>query len=193
MVTRGSSRCPQIIAAYTRDTRRAAIIAETAGRLLKGRDPDSDVLPMLYEALAAERLVDASLGFIVTEGSETMKLGFIKGFPLKVAQRCLTLDFGQAVCGTVAATRQAMHVTNIQQLLDPLADLVRSAGMTAYACEPLIVADRPLGTLSFASRTRPSFAPEDLLFFRTIAKHVGLARDRARMREQRKSARTRKT
>ena len=104
--------------------RRAAIIAETAGRLLKGRDPDSDVLPMLYEALAAERLVDASLGFIVTEGSETMKLGFIKGFPLKVAQRCLTLDFGQAVCGTVAATRQAMHVTNIQQLLDPLADLV---------------------------------------------------------------------
>jgi hypothetical protein len=69
--------------------RRAALIADTAARLLKGCDPDSEVLPMLYEALAAERLVDASLGFIVTEGSETMKLGFIKGFPANVVQRCL--------------------------------------------------------------------------------------------------------
>jgi GAF domain-containing protein len=164
--------------------RRAEILAQTAARLLKGLDPDRDVLPMLYEALAAERLVDASLGFIVIEGSETMNLGFIKGFPSDVVQRCLTLDFGQAVCGTVAATRRPMHVTNIQQSLDPLADLVRSARMTAYACEPLIVGDRLLGTLSFASRSRRSFDAEDLLFFRAVAKQVALARDRARLRRR---------
>ncbi|HXG81285.1 MAG TPA: GAF domain-containing protein, partial [Sphingomicrobium sp.] len=50
----------------------------------------------------------------------------------------------------------------------------------AYACEPLIVGDRLLGTLSFASRSRKSFDPDDLSFFRTIARHVALARDRAR-------------
>lgn len=159
--------------------RRSEILRDTATRLLRGEDPDAVVLPMLYRALAAERIVDASLGFVVTHVGETMRLGFIKGFPERMMKSLVTLDFGQAVCGTVAATRQAMHVTNIQQSLDPLADLVRSAGMTAYACEPLIIGDRLLGTLSFASRTRRSFDQEDLQFFRAIAKHVARARDRA--------------
>lgn len=160
--------------------RRSQILADTAAHLLEGRDPDEVVLPALYRTLAAERIVDASLGFIVTEGNSRMSLGFIKGFPQDVVQRCLTLDFGQAVCGTVAATRRSMHVTDIQRSLDPICDLVRSAGMTAYACEPLLVGDRLLGTLSFASRSRRSFDAEDLLFFRAVAKHVAIARDRRR-------------
>ena len=164
-------------------SRREEILRETAEQLLRGEDLDGTVLPMLYRSLAAERMIDASLGFIVTEGSLTMKLGFIKGFPEHVVQKCLTLDFGQAVCGTAAATGRAVHVTNIQQSLDPLADLVRSAGMTAYACQPLMVGDRMLGTLSFASRTRRSFDPDDLAFFRAVAKHVAIARDRASPRQ----------
>lgn len=160
-------------------SRRQEILRDTAEQLLRGEDLDRTVLPMLSRTLAAERMVDASLGFIVTEGSQTMTLGFIKGLPEHVVQKCLTLDFGQAVCGTVAASGRAMHVTNIQQSLDPLADLVRSAGMTAYACQPLMVGERMLGTLSFASRTRRSFDPDDLAFFRSIARHVALARDRA--------------
>ena len=161
-------------------TRRAQILAETATRLLKGDDPDTEVMPILYQALSAERIVDASLGFIVTDMGTPMTLGFIRGFPEAVVERCLTLDFGQAICGTVAATRRAMHVGNIQNTLDPIADLVRSAGINAYACEPLIVGDRLLGTLSFASRERRWFDPEDVLFFKSIAKHVALARDRTR-------------
>ena len=161
--------------------RRAQILADTAKKLLAGEDPDREVLPALYRTLAAERIVDASLGFIVTDQqATTMQLGFIEGFPEDVVQRCLTLDFGQAICGTVAKTRQPIHATNIQKNLDPLADLVRSAKMTAYACQPLMVGDKFYGTLSFASRTRPSFDIEDLLFFRDIARHVAVARSRAR-------------
>lgn len=158
--------------------RRATILAEAAQRLLAGDDPDRLVLPALYEALASEQIVDASLGFIVTDLSRTMTLGFIKGFSRDVVQRCLTLDFGQAICGTVAQTRQPIHASDIQRSLDPLADLVRSAGINAYACEPLIVGDVLLGTLSFASRTRRSFDSQDLLFFRAISKQVAIARDR---------------
>lgn len=162
--------------------RRRQILADTAALLMAGDDPDTIVLPALHQALAAERIVDASLGFIVTDMEEGMRLGFIKGFPEHIIQRCLTLDFGQAICGTVAATRRPMHVTDIQRNLDPLADLVRSAGISAYACEPLIVGDRLLGTLSFASRTRRSFDAEDILFFRAIARRVAIARDRTRKR-----------
>lgn len=160
--------------------RRRQILAQTAESLIAGRDPDEEVLPALYATLAAERIVDASLGFIVTDQeSTTISLGFIKGFPKEVVQRCLTLDFGQAICGTVAKTRQPIHATNIQNNLDPLADLVRSAGMSAYACQPLLVGNKFYGTLSFASRSRRAFEVEDLLFFREIARHVAVARSRA--------------
>ena len=165
--------------------RRAQILADTAKKLLAGRDPDRDVLPALYRTLAAERIVDASLGFVVTDQeSTTMKLGFIEGFPQEVAQNLVTLDFGQAICGTVAKTRLPVHAMNIQKNLDPLADLVRSVGITAYACEPLLVGDKFYGTLSFASRSRPSFDIEDLLFFRDIARHVAVARSRVRNQER---------
>ena len=158
---------------------RAEVLADSAARLLAGEDPDTCVMPALFRALAAEHIVDASLGFVVVEGSETMQLGFMEGFDAEMVQRCLRLDFGQAICGTVAATRQPLHVTNIQRSLDPIADLVRTEGISAYACQPLIVGGRLLGTLSFASRSRRSFEPEDLEFFRAIAKHVSIARDRA--------------
>ncbi|MFP5329397.1 MAG: GAF domain-containing protein [Alphaproteobacteria bacterium] len=150
-----------------------------AARLLAGQDPDTELLPFLYRTLAAERIVDASIGFVVTENEDVMRLAFAKGFPEAVVKRCVNLDFGQAVCGTVAKTRTGMHVTDIQRSLDPLADLVRSAGISAYACEPLIVGERLYGTLSFASRSRRAFDTEDLQFFRSIAKHVAIARARA--------------
>jgi GAF domain-containing protein len=160
--------------------RRAHILAETAAQLLSGADPDRDVLPGLYRALKSECIVDATLGFIAADLDQTMTLGFIEGFPAEVVERCLTLDFGQAICGTVALTRTAMHVTDIQRSLDPISELVRSAGITAYACEPLMAGDRLLGTLSFASRSRRSFDGDDLIFFRDIAKQVAIARSRRR-------------
>jgi GAF domain-containing protein len=156
------------------------LLADTAERLQRGDDPDLEVLPALFRALAAERVVDASLGFVVTELGEAMRLGFMEGFEREVMQRCLTLDFGQAICGTVAANRKAIHATDIQRSLDPMCELVRQAGVQAYACEPLMVRGRVLGTLSFASRTRRCFDPEELDFFHLIARLVAIARDRAR-------------
>lgn len=168
--------------------RRSEILAETAAGLLSGEDTDREVMPALFRALAAERIVDATLGFIVVDLAGPMKLGFMEGFDAAMVQRCLTLDFGQAICGTVAQTRKAMHVTDIQRSLDPISELVRSAGINAYACEPLIVGDRLLGTLSFASRARRSFDADDILFFRAIAKQVAIARDRQHRAAARASA-----
>jgi GAF domain-containing protein len=176
--TRRPNKAPNDRKPYLR-RRRQEILAETAEALLAGKDPDREVMPYLFRELAAEKIVDGTLGYIVTEMEEGMKLGFMEGFDRAMIQRCLTLDFGQAVCGTVAVTRKPMHVGYIQGSLDPMTELVRSAGINAYACEPLIVGDRLLGTMSFASRNRRAFDIEDLLFFRAVAKQLAIARDRA--------------
>lgn len=168
--------------------RRTEILDKTRESLSGGADPDRDVLPELYRDLSAERMVDASIGFIVTHVGESMVLGFIEGFPASVIQRCLKLDFGQAICGTVARSGRGMHVTDIQRSIDPLSELVRSAGINAYACEPLVAGERLLGTLSFASRTRRRFDGEDLEFFRAIAICVAAARERIDQGFQRRQA-----
>src|SRR5690349_15874149 len=76
--------------------RREQILAHTAERLLRGDDPDRIVMPALFRELSAERIVDATLGFIVTDLGEAMHLGFMEGFDRAMIRRCLRLDFGQA-------------------------------------------------------------------------------------------------
>lgn len=177
---RAAARAERLAVKESLRTRRAKILQRTAASLLAGEDPDVAVMPNLFRALLGERIIDATLGFVVIDLEQPLRLGFMKGFDEDMVRRCLTLDFGQAICGTVAKTRKAMHVTDIQRNLDPLADLVRPEGINAYACEPLMVGDRLLGTLSFATRSRRSFDSDDLLFFRAVASQVAKARDRER-------------
>ena len=77
--------------------RRGELLSDLAARLLAGQDLDREVMPALCRAMAEERIADATLGYIVTEMDEGMKLGFMEGFDRDMIQRCLTLDFGQAV------------------------------------------------------------------------------------------------
>ena len=169
----------QLFAKAVLRRRRIHILEQMNKQLASGHDPDRQVMPALFRALSAERIVDATLGYIVTHQEDGMRLGFMEGFDQAMIERCVRLDFGQAVCGTVAVTRRAVHVTDIQRSLDPLADLVRSAGINAYACEPLLVRGELLGTISFASRSRRRFDSDDLTFFRIIAKHLAMARSSA--------------
>src|SRR5262249_19983844 len=89
--------------------------------------------------------------------------------------------FGQAVCGTVAVERAPMVATAIQESDDPKVQLVKSFGLRAYACTPLMVKERLLGTLSFAARDRDRFSDDELEFLRTICHYVAMAKERQRL------------
>lgn len=158
---------------------RTSILADVSLRFIKGQDLDRELLPALYRTLSGMGVIDGLVAFIVEDEQKGMRLGAMEGFDPETVRKCLKLDFGQAICGTVAARRRAMHVTDIQRSLDPMADLVRASGISAYASEPLIVGDRLLGTLSFGSRRRRSFDTEHLLLLRDVARLLAIARNRA--------------
>ena len=54
----------------------------------------------------------------------------------------------------------------------------------AYVCNPLIAEGRLLGTLSFGSRRRDAFEPDELEFLETISHYVTVAYERARLIQQ---------
>lgn len=155
-----------------------SVLADVSFRFIKGQDVDAEVLPALFRTLADKGVIDGLVAFIVDQDDKGMRLGAMEGFDPDTVRKCLRLDFGQAICGTVAARRRGLHVTDIQRTLDPMADLVRASGVTAYASEPLVVGDRLLGTLSFASRRRREFETEHLLLLRDVARLIAVARNR---------------
>jgi PAS domain S-box-containing protein len=159
-------------------TRRLAILSDIAARLLASGDPDTEVLPPLFESVAMFG-VDTMFSY-ATRPDDQLRLAFHAGVPAAVAAEVAHLLPGQAVCGTVAQHETAMHVPAVQESDEPHVGFVRRIGLRAYACEPLLAGELLLGTLSFGSRTRDSFDADDLAFFRAVAHLVAVARDRVR-------------
>lgn len=163
--------------------RRLEILSETAARLLPAaQDPDRDVLPPLFAALREAGMVDAMFSFAADDPAEPwrLRLAFHAGVPAEAAAAVARLAPGETVCGRVAGTRRAAHVAAVRGSRAPEVAFIRAQGLRAYACEPLTAGDRLLGTLAFGSRGRNRFGEEELGFFRAVARHVAIARDRAR-------------
>jgi signal transduction histidine kinase len=77
-------------------------------------------------------------------------------------------------------TRQAIVASHIQQSDDPKVQLIEGFGIRAYACNPLLTKNRLIGTLSFGSRTRDEFTPQEFSFLETISHYVTVAYERLR-------------
>jgi PAS domain S-box-containing protein len=156
---------------------RLQLLSETLGQLLSARDPDT-IVRGLFPKVAAHLGVDTYFNFMVNEAGDALRLHSCAGIPEETARGIERLEFGQAICGTVAQTRAPIHATHIQESDYDKAALVRSFGLQCYACNPLMVGNRLLGTLSFASRTRLAFDEDDLQFVRMISQYVAVALDR---------------
>jgi PAS domain S-box-containing protein len=159
---------------------RLRLLWEAAAVLLTTDDPDA-MLRGLFAKIAPHFGLDALFNFMVNEAGDALRLESCLGIPEGEARKITRLEFGQAVCGTVALHRQPLVATHIQQSDDPKVQLVKGYGIRAYACNPLLAGDRLLGTLSFASRTRDQFDPGEVEFLETISHYVTVAYERLRL------------
>ena len=161
---------------------RAALLADVTAQLLASPQPQQ-----IVEALC--RKVMDHLGchvffnFLVDEESGRLRLNACAGVPEEAVRQMEWLDCGAAVCGCVARDGRRIVVEHIQTTPDPRTDLVRSFGVQAYACHPLLNQGRVIGTLSFGSRTKPAFADDELALMKTVADHVAIAMQRIRLLE----------
>ena len=142
--------------------------------------------------LAAHLGLEVYFNYLMSEDGAHLQLDSYAGVPEEVAAAIAILSFGEAICGTMA--QQCIHLVaeDIQRSDDPRAALVRSLGIQAYACQPLMAHGRLLGTLSFGTRHRGSFAPDELELLQTIANQlaIAIARKQAEAALRRNEART---
>lgn len=169
------------------DTKKAAdrqrLLGEAVSVLLTTTEPDT-MMRRLFAGIAPHLGLDTYFNYMLDESGETLQMLSCVGVPEETARSISRLELGQAVCGTVAIIRRAIVATDIQNSDDPKVQLVKSLGIRAYACNPLLAGERLLGTLSFASRTRDRFEPDEVEFLRTIADYVTVAHERVRLIRQ---------
>ncbi len=170
---------------------RLRLLWEAAAVLLTTEEPDA-MLRGLFTKLAPHFGLDTYFNYMVNDAGDALRLESCTGIPEETARSITRLEFGQAICGTVALQRQPVVATFIQQTDDPKARLVKSFGIRAYACNPLLAGDRLIGTLSFASRSRDQFDADELEFLRTICHYVTVAYERLRLIQQLRQADRRK-
>ncbi|WP_367874663.1 PAS domain-containing protein [Luteolibacter sp. Populi] len=174
-----------------RQARRLRLLWEAAGVILTSEDPDL-MLQRVFRKISPLLEVDTFFNFMVDETGQALRLQSCHGITPEQRAGLDRLEFGQAVCGTVAKTREPIVACSIHDSDNPLVQLVKGFGIRAYACNPLIAGDELLGTLSFASRTRDRFDPDELEFMETIAHYVTGAYARLRLVDDLRSADRRK-
>jgi PAS domain S-box-containing protein len=121
--------------------------------------------------------------FLVDARAGRLHLNACAGIPEREAHRIEWLDYGVAVCGCVARDGARIVTEDIPNTRDPRTDLVASYGIQAYACHPLLVQGKVVGTLSFGTKTRTRFSEEDLSLMKTVADQVAVAMDHVQARE----------
>ena len=167
---------------------RFRLLAETAGRLLASDDPQA-VVNDLCRKVAEHLDCQAFFNFLVDEAAGRLRLNTCAGIPPQEAARIEWLDYGVAVCGCVAKDGRRIVAEDIAARGDPRTELVRSYGMQAYACHPLLAGDKVIGTLSFGTRTRKRFSADDLSLMKTVADQVAVAMVRIRNEQALRKAR----
>lgn len=163
-----------------RQNERLRLLWEAAEILLSTNDPEV-MLHGLFEKIRRSLSLDLYFNFMMTEAEDGLRLASCAGISESQAQSIARLEIGQEVCGRIASTRMAIYMGDVQYSNDANARLARTLGIRCYAGYPLLVGDRILGTLSFASRTRDFFESDEIEFLETISQYVTAAYERLRL------------
>jgi len=162
---------------------RQQLLSDAMDRLLRVDDP-AQVMHEIFASLRSTLELDTFLDYDTHPEADGIELSTWAGVPEQALPPLQFLKFGQALCGTSAESRQAVVVSHLQTVSDPKARQMRATGSNAYACFPLVVGDRLLGTLAFASSRRSSFESDELDLLEAVSHYVAMAKERRRLLQE---------
>ena len=161
---------------------RTRLLSEITAQLLASEQPQQIVEP-LCQAVLEHLDCHVFFNFLVDEQAGRLHLNAFGGITEEAARQIERLDFGAAISGSAARDACSIVVEHVQTSADPRTEVVRSQGVQAYACYPLLIQGLVIGTLSFGSRTKPAFAEDELAVMKAVANKVAIAMQRLRLLE----------
>ncbi|MGF7117608.1 PAS domain S-box protein [Methanobacterium oryzae] len=157
--------------------RRNELLAEINNRLLATDNPQ-DIIDGLCQKTMEFLECDVFFNYLVDEEKGRLHLNAYGGIPEYEAQKIKWLEYGAAVCGFVALESRKIIAEDILNTPDERTDLVKSYGVQAYACHPLIIEGKTIGTLSFGTNSKTAFTDKELEVMKTISGQISIAMNR---------------
>ena len=160
---------------------RAKLLSATAGKLLATDNPQGIVNELCRDVMAHLNC-HAFFHFLAEEAIGRLHLNAWAGIPEEDARKIEWLDYGVAVCGCAARDGCRIVAEHIPTTPDVRTELVKSYGIKAYACHPLLgLGGKVIGTLSFGTRSRETFSEADLSLMKAVTDQVAVAMERMRL------------
>ena len=158
------------------------LLADSARLLLSNDAPEWIVQDICRKAMH-HLGCSVFFNYLIEDGKSRMHLNAWAGIPPATADEIRTLEFGTAVCGCVGRDGAPVIEEDIQHHPDKRTDLIRSFGISAYACLPLIYHGSTIGTLSFGTADRPRFTREEIDEMLAVTHLVAMAMARKKIEE----------
>ncbi len=158
---------------------RLKILSQTSSHLLESDNP-GELIEKLCRRVMKFLDCQVFFNFLVDDAKGKLHLNSYAGIPEKNARSMEWLEPGTTIYGCVNRDGARIVAEDIPETPDPGTDLVRSFGVKAFACHPLLAHDRVIGTLSFGTETRSRFSEDDLSLMKTVADQVAMAMTRVR-------------
>jgi len=165
------------IDAQRRAAERLGLLSDISSRLLAADEPQEIIDYLCHEIL---RHLDAQFFFnyLADDAAGVLRLNACQGISDELRPRMETLAYGTAVCGCVARDGNMSHRVAVQDDTAVETQFIRSIGVRAYCCHPLISQGRLIGTLSFGASNRDRFSDEDVSLMRAVSDQVAMAMQR---------------
>ncbi len=167
-------------AALQKSNHRMAILYAMSSSLLLHEHPKG-LISSLFGQIANHLRLEVYLNYLVDSTQQKLQLHTYNGVSQALAQRVEWIEFDNSICGKVANQRQPIVLEAVQQSSNSESAFIRSLGITAYACYPLIAQGRLIGTLSFGTRNRISFDADELALMQVVCEQVATALERTRL------------
>ncbi|MCC5634725.1 response regulator [Nostoc sp. CHAB 5844] len=172
------TKLKQVEKALSLGNQRLQLLFGTASALLSSQEPVA-LIDSVFCHLQEQISLDVYFNYLIEDNSQVMRLASYGGVAEELAKEIEWLEFGQAVCGTAAQCRQSIYVEDVQHATDAKTELIRSLGVKAYYCYPLIAQGKLFGTLSFGSRRRDFFTENQRGMMQAICDQIAIAMERS--------------
>ncbi|MGE5456722.1 MAG: PAS domain S-box protein, partial [Methanococcaceae archaeon] len=156
---------------------RNELLINVTSRLLTSEDPQAIIDDLCQETMKFIGC-DVFFNYLVDNEKGCLHLNAYGGIPKEEAQKIEWLDYGVAVCGCVALESRRIIAENIFETPDEQTDIVGEYGIQAYACHPLIIENKSIGTLSFGTKSRITFTDKEIEVMKVVSDQISIAMNR---------------
>ncbi|MCE5334682.1 MAG: PAS domain S-box protein [Desulfobacteraceae bacterium] len=163
-----------------RSETRARLLAGIAGRLLVSAKPQRLINELCLDVM---EYLDCSVffSFLAQDSIGKLRLHAFAGISADEAGKIQSMDYADGVCGRAAAEGTSTVIEDVSRSPDPRTGLLKDFGIQAYACFPLMVDGKTIGTLSFGAKNRLHFSSQDIALMQAVGDQVATAMDKERL------------